>query len=123
MRFERKHNPETEIVASWFVSVSRSESSGNKVHSLVLEGFSSESDPKYEPEISDASTSNGNDYVIFNAPQSLIIDSKITSIFDRIKITDNVATMIMPLFIKVYGGDLVKLCLSRSTAHRNQIAN
>ena len=39
MRFEREHNPETEIVASWFVSVSRSESSGNKVHSLVLEGF------------------------------------------------------------------------------------
>ena len=119
MRFERKHNPETEIVASWFVSVSRSESSGNKVHSFIFEAFSSESDPKYEPEISDASTSNGNDYVIFNAPQSLIIDSKITSIFDRIKITDNVATMIMQLFIKVYGGDLVKLCLSRSTTQKS----
>ena len=123
MRFERKHNPETEIVASWFVSVSRSESSGNKIHSLIFEGFSSESNPKYEPEISDTSTSNGNEYVIFNAPQSLIIDSKITSIFDRIKITDNVATMIMPLFIKVYGGDLVKFCLSRSTTQRNRIAN
>ena len=103
MRFECEHNPETEIVAPWFVSVSYAESSGNKINSLIFEGSSCESDPKCEPKISDISTSNGNDYVIFNAPRSLINDSTITSICNRLKITDNVAVMIVPSFIKVEG--------------------
>ena len=64
MRLEREHTRRIEIVATSFVFVSHAESSSNEENSHISKGFFIKSVSKYEPETSNASTSNNGDYVI-----------------------------------------------------------
>ena len=105
-----------------FFSVSHAESSSDEENSHISEESCNKSVFEYELETSGASTSNYSDYVALNAPRNLMNNPLLTSICDRLKITDN-ALMIMSSFIKACGGDLYKFCLTRSTINRNRIAN
>ena len=42
---------------------------------------------------------------------------------DRLKLSDNAATMILYTFIKACGGDINDFCLSRSSTYRSRIAS
>ena len=42
---------------------------------------------------------------------------------DRLKLSDNAATMILSTFIKACGGDINIFCLSRSSTYRSRIAS
>ena len=63
------------------------------------------------------------DYVILHAPKNLINNSEVAIICDRLKLSDNDATMILSTFIKACGGDINDFCLSRSSTYRSRIAS
>ena len=64
-----------------------------------------------------------NDYVILHAPKNLINNSEFAMVCDRLKLSDNAATMILSTFIKACGGDINDFCLSRSSTYRSHIAS
>ena len=89
--------------------------------SSSLEKCCSESAGKFECE-TDVPTGKS-DYVILHAPKNLINNSEVAMVCDRLKLSDNAATMILSTFIKVCGGDINDFCLSRSSTYRSRIAS
>ena len=63
------------------------------------------------------------DYVILHAPKNLINNSEVAMVCDRLKLSDNAATMILSTFIKACGRDINDVCLSRSSTCRRRIAS
>ena len=63
------------------------------------------------------------DYVILHDPENLINNSEVAMVCDRLKISDNAATMILSTFIKACGGDINDFCLSRSSTYKSRIAS
>jgi len=74
-----------------------------------------------EPETSLCSTTSG--FVSLTAPKNLINNEEITKVLDRLKISDNAATMLASAFIKACHGKVDDFCISRSTTRRSRIAN
>ena len=61
------------------------------------------------------------DYVILHASKNLINNSEVAMVCDRLKLSDNAATMILSTFIKACGGDINDFCLSHSSTYRSRI--
>ena len=72
-----------------------------------------------EAETSHCSTSG---FVSLIAPKNLIDNEEITKVLDRLKISDNAATMLASAFIKACQGKVEDFCISRSTTRRTRIA-
>ena len=89
--------------------------------SSSLEKCRSESAGQFECE-TDVPTSKS-DCVILHAPKNLINNSEVAMVRDRLKLSDNAATMILSTFIKACGGDINDFCLSRSSTCRSRIAS
>ena len=53
------------------------------------------------------------DYVTLHAPKNLINNSEVAMVCDRLKLSDNAATMILSTSIKACGGVINDFCLSR----------
>ena len=89
--------------------------------SSLSEKCCSESAGEFECE-TDVPTSKS-DYVILHAPKNLINNSEVAMVCDRLKLSDNAATMILSTFIKACGGGVNDFCLSRSSTYRSRIAS
>ena len=72
-----------------------------------------------EAETSRCSTSG---FVSLTAPKNLIDNEEITKVLDRLKRSDNAATMLASAFIEAYQGKVDDFCISRSTTRRVRIA-
>ena len=72
-----------------------------------------------EAETSHCSTSG---FVSLTAPKNLIDNEEITKVLNRLKISDNAATMLASAFIKACQGKVEDFCISRSTTRRTRIA-
>ena len=72
-----------------------------------------------EAETSYSSTSG---FVSLTAPKNLIDNEEITKMLDRLKISDNAATMLATAFIKACQGKVEDFCISQSTTRRTRIA-
>ena len=72
-----------------------------------------------EAETSHCSTSS---IVSLTAPKNLIDNEEITKVLDRLKKSDNAATMLASAFIKACQGKVEDFCISRSTTRRTRIA-
>ena len=101
-RSEQSRSASVEQLPSTSFDISCS-SSSEKCHS--------ESAGEFECE-TDVPTSKS-DFVILHAPKNLINNSEVAMVCDRLKLSDNAATMILSTFIKACGGDINDFCLSR----------
>ena len=61
--------------------------------------------------------------IIFTAPRDIMDNHEIGAALDRLKISDNSATMLISSLIKACNGDVNDFCLSRSTTRRSRIAS
>ena len=61
--------------------------------------------------------------IILTAPRNIMDNHEIAATLDRLKISDNLATMLISSFIKACNGDINDFCLSRSTTRRSRIAS
>ena len=61
--------------------------------------------------------------IIFTASRNIMDNNEIAAALDRLKISDNSATMIISSFIRACNGDVNDFCLSRSTTRRSRIAS
>ena len=93
MRLKHEQTLEIEIKASSFASLLLAKSSSNERNSCVSKGSYSASVCEYKPETSGASMPNYSDCVVLNAAQNLTNDTQIASICDRLKFTNNDATL------------------------------
>jgi len=57
-------------------------------------------------------------YVMLRAPRNLMENAEVTKTVDRLKISDNAATMLLAAFIKACEGDISQFVLSRSSTRR-----
>ena len=91
-----------------------SQVSSSSSHSISIAGYESNEN---------ASPSSQSNFVTLNVPKNLINNPEITEVLDRLKISDNAATMLVASFIKACQGNIDDFCLSRSSTHRARIAN
>ena len=112
-RSEQLRSASVEQLPSTLIDISCSSSSSQKC--------CSESAGEFECE-TDVSTSKS-DYVILHAPKNLINNCEVVIICDRLKLSDNAATMILSTFIKACGGDINDFRLFCSSIYRSRIAS
>ena len=100
-RSEQLRSASVELLPTTSIDISCSSSS---------EKCCSESAGEFECE-TDVLTSKS-DYVILHAPKNLINNSEVAMVCDRLKLSDNAATMILSPFIKACGGVINGLFVS-----------
>ena len=116
--FARNMNLKTSMIEEQLSEVAGGDSSDEFValaSSSSNQDDSNGSPSEYEIEAQKTTTSG---YIMLMAPRNIMENSHITSTVDRLKITDNQATMLLSAFIKVCGGKVKDFVLSRSTTKR-----
>lgn len=82
-----------------------------------------ELDPDFEVKLPDDEKPADTEFVSLRMPKKIMQCDEITSAADRLKLSDNQATMLVSAVIKASGGNLDDFDISRSTTHRSRMCN